>query len=87
MSKKKMPLTCSLTQERKNEIAHIIASQQVFKAFKLMRSGEYMRKLGQEAADLDLPVEDLHQFILDVLPKYLGTMFGWDACSITGTSR
>jgi hypothetical protein len=79
----------SLSDERNNVIAHALAEKLIGDAFRLDSESDYRRKLGQAAADLghDITADELHQFILNKLPKRLGRMFGWRQCGITGSDR
>lgn len=81
---KELPTKSSLTRERSNEIAQTIAESYVFQNFRVTDGGEYRRRLGQAAQETDISVDELHQFLLDKLPKAFGKMFGWSECSITG---
>jgi hypothetical protein len=76
-----------LTPDRSDEIAQAIAAYFISQNFRFMPENEYRRRIGQMPKQLGngITKEELHQYILDQLPKILGTMFGWKSCTITGT--
>lgn len=74
----------SLSEERKNQIAHAVAEYYLCENFHFMSNGDYRRKLGNAAQTFKATSEELHEFILSKFPQLIGEMFGWDGCSLTG---
>jgi hypothetical protein len=79
----------SLTSERSNVIAQLIAEGSLVENFKLLSPSDYRRRIGNLAQALghDIKAEEVHEFVLSKLPKLLGNMFGWEKCGITGANR
>lgn len=77
----------SLSDERNTQIAHAISRHFVRENFKLTSNGEYRRRLGQLASELGIPENELHEFALAKLSRVLGEMFGWESCSIEGSTQ
>ena len=80
---------CSLSEEEKNRVAHLIAEHFLQENFRIVSEGDYRRKLGNIAQmfpEGTLTEEQLHQFLLYKLSKLVGGMFGWTKCDIIGTS-
>jgi hypothetical protein len=76
----------ALTEARRGQIALALLKARLRKeGFRLSSSGR--RELGAEAANIGVPVEELEQFVLDLLPELIGNALGYENVSMTVGNR
>jgi hypothetical protein len=76
----------ALSKERRGEIALALVKNE-FRRNGVRLSSNSRRELGVTAKDTGIPVEDLEEFILEVLPEMIGDAFGYSRVSLKTEGR
>lgn len=76
----------ALSKERLGEIALAMVKDQ-FRSGGFRFSKNSRRELGETANRINVPVADLEQFALDILPEMIGEAFGYEHVSVIVSDR
>lgn len=72
----------ALSEERRGQIALALVKAK-FRKEGLRLSSSARRELGATAAEIGVSIEELEQFVFDLLPELVGEAFGFKSVSIT----
>jgi len=76
----------ALTEGRRGQIALAIVKSK-FRRDGLRLSSSARRELGSTAYEIGVPIEELEEFVLDLLPEMISEAFGYDRVSVTTHGR
>jgi hypothetical protein len=76
----------ALSEERRGQIALALVKAR-FRRDGLRLSPAARRELGATAAETGVPIEELEQFVFELLPEMVGDAFGFERVSITTEGR
>ncbi len=74
-----------MDSKRKGEIAHKLIVHRMMKS-SLTAPNDFRREMGNQAKEIDIELDELMEFFMDIFPQLIGKMVGADNVSLTTTS-